>query len=383
MVKRIFSFSVMTAFAVSGAYAAPAAVEHLRTIDFGTTESPSVYRATNVTADAAGMLYFTDNQFDEIGKFDPLLANSGADVELIYDGIGAPFSASSFTGIAVDEFGAVYSAGPGSAYDGVGLLRSVNSGGTWTNTYVVDTSSPGVAAGTTMGGMVYIGNNRLAISDPNSHQIRFYSVNTSTNVLSNVGTNSAASNVTYWSPGLAYDNVNNKLYQASGHAPSAVSGRVDRFSLNLATPTATPDATVNPVVEESASGAVSFSYPLYYQSVAVSPDAKILCVAKNISANGSTDMEVNNSFALYDINSENGSLTPFLNLTGAETPDKIPAFGNIFAYGCTFFKQNNELYLFAMFSSNTPVPPYTNNTRTGYVYKITPYTSGVSDWTVY
>lgn len=396
MIKHIFSTVAVLATSISWAYAAPAAVEPLRIIDLGTTEAAgAVYRTTAAAADAAGKIYFTNNLADEIGRFDPLTVTTGNDVEVIYDGDGgnAPFSSSSFAGITVDSAsGDVYASGPGSSYSDVGLIRCVNTGGTWGKTYVVDKNTPGAAAGATFGGIVSIGANRLAISDANSHQIRFYQVNTGTNALSTVGTVSAAGPSGFWSPGLALDSVNNKFYQASGHSPSGFTGRVDRFSFNSATPTASPDTAINPVVDQNPSLSTASSFPMYYQSVAVSPDAKILCVAKNIAQNGTYDLTVKNGFALYDINANNGMLTPFAVLDGSEFPNQIQAIGSVFAYGCTFFKQNNELYLYTSFSSQAAVADpdpgknvvySANQVFTGFVYKITPYSSGVSDWTVY
>jgi len=173
---------------------------------------------------------------------------------------------------------------------------------------------------------------------------------------------------------LVYDPVENKIYQAAS-VDASITGKITVFNTN-GTPAGTSAGTVYspglpttlPVTNQG----------MRYQSIAISPTARLLAVAVNTGTSG-----VNNTgWAIYSLVSN--TQIDFITLGPNDVPDgtdlsgAAAALGPNQAQGCAFLEKNGSTYL--ILSTGNGVTPQATASR-AYVFKQNQ--AGVSDWTIY
>lgn len=390
---------------IQGAVQAAPTFEHVKTLDFGTTDSTAVRRIVAVTPDNNGTIYFSDNQTDairSINLFKPEyfgrdIKSSDIDSTVIHSGAATDvsFTGNSYAGLALDPIsGDLIGSGASNRYGASGgssVYRFSKAGSAW-NITNLSLSTP-----VSLSGVKYIGTNKYAFTDAKTGNIYFYELNSAGNALNAIGDITGATSG-IWAPGLAADVQNNKLYQGLGdnRVGTAISGQVNSFNFNFVSGefpfasgsygfTGTSNGSIIAGVPPTSGTDTNGSAPHVYQPIAVSSTGKYLSVAHNPGGRGYDT--VKNSFKVYDVSVNPPALVATLN--GSETPDKFGMYGEIKGYSTTFLTYNGKEYLLTFFtqanamSGTKPATlPYTKRVYTGYIYELKD-NSDIDTWNMY
>lgn len=266
-------------------------------------------RMTSAASDANGLVYFTNNVTDNIHVVDPMTFSgtetgntAQAEVPIIAAGSSSynnGFTGASYTGITVDKVtGAIYAAGPTrnqtTTPNNSIITRLEKVGTNWTITDLNKADS------NAMGGIQSLGENKVVLTSGRTGTLYFFEYKPATQSLDPIGT--ILGNSSLWSPSLAIDPVNNRIFQGrSLHTATAKAADVDLFNFNYVTASNTfTGSRVGNYIAGTNSTDTTNNQPLEYQSIAVNDSGTLLAIPVNTGKTLTTDTGANN-FQVYDI----------------------------------------------------------------------------------
>lgn len=389
--KHLIALALVGVGFQTGVHAAPT-FEHVKKLDFGTG-----VRVTAGASDDNGTVFFVNNMSDAVYYMKPFEVSGdlvAADAKVIHSGSGLSpsFGSSSYSGITINPAtGDLFAAGPRNPPTSANAKESMISKFVKTGVDTYTITQMNIATPAYLAGVKAVGPNQFAFSDANTGNIKFYELNETGTGFNPIG--EINSNTDLWSPTLAVDSLNKKIYQGVGEyrvGKERKTGKVHSYNFDFvsgefpfASGTYGFTGTSNGVIlpGDDVLTAADTATVHYYQSVSVSSDGKFIAVAHNPAAasNASTDA---NSFKVYDTTNLSA---PVITLDGSQSESGVSWKGDVRAYGSLFFKNAGKEYLLIFFSnvgtSNLP-PGYSARVNFGYIYEVGE-SSDIQTWEMY